>query len=134
MTDRLEIHIIELRKKAKSREDEAIQKWLTFFENPYGREIKEMSEEKEEIKVALEALEEINADEEKVRIAELREKYILDRNTEIRNAKEIGISQGRKLGKQEGMLEMAKKMKKKGMDVKTIIEVTELTEEEIKKI
>ena len=131
LPDRLEIHIIELRKKAKSREDEAIQKWLTFFENPYGREIKEMSEEKEEIKVALE---EINADEEKVRIAELREKYILDRNTEIRNAKEIEISQGRKLGKQEGMLEMAKKMKKKGMDVKTIIEVTELTEEEIKKI
>lgn len=142
LTDRLEIHIIELRKKVKSKEDEAIQKWLAFFENPYGKEIKEMSEEKEEIKVALEALEEINADEEKVRIAELREKYILDRNTEIRNAKEVGKQEGIKIGEQKGMdlgkqnekVEIARKMKEKNMDVQTIMELTGLTEEEINKL
>ena len=120
LTDKLEIHIIELRKQAKSKEDEAIQKWLTFFEEPYGREIKMMSEEKEEIKVALEALEEINADEEKVRMAELREKYILDRNTEIRNAE----AKGREEGKKSEKTKIAQKMKQKGKDIQTIMVLT----------
>ena len=130
LTDKLEIHIIELRKQAKSKEDEAIQKWLTFFEEPYGREIKMMSEEKEEIKVALEALEEINADEEKVRMAELREKYILDRNTEIRNAE----AKGREEGKKSEKTKIAQKMKQKGKDIQTIMELTELSKEEIEKL
>lgn len=111
-------------------EDEAIQKWLTFFEDPYGREIKEMSEENEEIKVALEALEEINADDEKVRMAELREKYILDRNTEIRNAEVKGMQKGINLGKTE----VAKKMKQSRMDIKIIMELTGLSKEEIENL
>ena len=130
LTDKLEIHIIMLRKQTKSKEDEAIQKWLTFFEEPYGREIKMMSEEKEEIKVALEALEEINADEEKVRMAELREKYILDRNTEIRNAE----AKGREEGKKSEKTKIAQKMKQKGKDIQTIMELTELSKEEIEKL
>ena len=142
LTDKLEIHIITLRKQAKNREDEAIQKWLTFFEEPYGREIKEMSEENEEIKVALEALEEINADDEKVRMAELREKYILDRNTEIRNAEakgmQKGIQKGRQEGKQEGMnlekSEIAKKMKQKRMEIQIIMELTGLSKDEIERL
>ena len=146
LTDRLEIHIIEIEKEPKSEEDKEIKKWLTFFKNPYGEEIRKMAEENEKIKVALEGLEKINADKEKVRIAELREKYILDRNTEIKVAEAkgkqegmaLGEKRGRDIGKKEGIysekIEMVKKMKQKGMDVKTIIELTELTEEVVKNI
>jgi len=126
LTDRLEIHIIEMVKEAKSSDDKEIKKWLTFLKEPYGREIKKMSEEKEEIKVALEGLEKINADEEKVRMAELREKYILDRNTEIKVAEAKGEMQKAK--------EIAKKMKTKGVSIDDIIEITELTREEIEKL
>lgn len=66
------------------------------------------------------------ADKEKVRIAELREKYILDRNTEIRNAE----AKGRQIEKTE----MVRKMKQKNMDTQTIMELTGLTKEEINNI
>ena len=138
LTDRLEIHIIEIEKEPKSEEDKEIKKWLTFFKNPYGEETKKMAEENEKIKVALDGLEKINADKEKVRIAELREKYILDRNTEIKVATEKGIEigekRGRDIGRHSEKIEMARKMKQKGMDIKIIMELTELTEEEIKNI
>lgn len=146
LTDRLEINIIELEKEPKSEENKEIKKWLTFFKNPYGEEIRKMADENEKIKVALDGLEKINADKEKVRIAELREKYILDRNTEIKVAeakgKEEGIELGKQVGKQEGVelgkynekIKMAKKMKQKGMDTKAIMELTELTKEEVENL
>lgn len=41
---------------------------------------------------------------------------------------------GEKSGEKKKQLEIAKRMLKKGKDIKEIIELTELTEEEIKKI
>ena len=75
-------------------------------------------------------------------MAELREKYILDRNTEIRNAEAKGRQEGRleaiQAGKKEERnlekAEIAKKMKQKGMDIQTIMELTELGKEEIEKL
>ena len=112
-----------------------------------------MAESDEGIKEAIETLEEISSDEEKERIAELREKYIRDRNSEIKTARNMGLKQrleegrelGRKLGKEEGrklgkeeerkkVKDIAKKMKDIGMDIKTIADITGLSKEEIKKI
>ena len=98
-----------------------------------------MLEKEKEIKEAVEGLEEINADEEKVRIAELREKYILDTNTALYVAKQEGLKERRnqteKLnGMKEAKLEDAKKMKEEGINIETISNITGLSKAEIEKL
>lgn len=48
--------------------------------------------------------------------------------------RESGLQEGRNEGKQSEKIEIARKMKQKGMDIQTIIELTGLKEEEIKNI
>lgn len=88
-----------------------------------------MAENEKEIKEAIETLEEISNDEEKERIAELRQKYIMDRKSEMRTAREIGLEEGRK----EKEIEIAKKMLNEKMSIDLIMKITGLTKEEIEK-
>ena len=79
-----------------------------------------MAENEKEIKEAIETLEEISNDEEKERIAELRQKYIMDRKSEMRTAREIGLEEGRK----EKEIEIAKKMLNEKMSIDLIMKIT----------
>ena len=95
-------------------------------------------------------LEGISDDARIQRIAELREKAILDekeakytgymngleegRKDGLELGKQEGKEQGRKEGKKEGIEQIARKMKKTNFDIQTIKEITGLTEEEIEKI
>jgi len=94
LTEDLEIHIIEIPKINRMLENGKLKKWILFLENPEGEETKKMAEKEKEIKEAIETLEDISSDEEKERIAELRQKYIMDKKSELRTAKEIGIKEG----------------------------------------
>ena len=67
-------------------------------------------------------------------MAELREKWEMDRISEIGYAKREGIKEGEKKGKKEKQIEIAKKMIKKGMEIKTVIEITGLDKKEIEKL
>ena len=98
LTNDLEICIIEIPKLKRNEEIGDLRKWVMFLEDPGSEVIKKMAKEDEEIKEALDKLEEISSDEEKIRIAELREKYILDQNSNIYAAEQRGIEQGRKEG------------------------------------
>ena len=89
-----------------------------------------MAEKEKEIKEAIETLEDISSDEAKERIAELRQKYIMDRTSEIRTAKEIGIKEGINKEKRE----IAKKMLQKGMPLENIAEITGLSKEIIEQL
>ena len=128
LTEDLEIHIIEIPKINRMLENGKLKKWILFLENPEGEETKRMAEKEKEIKEAIETLEDISSDEEKERIAELRQKYIIDRTSEIRTAKEIGVKEGMK----KGIKDVAKKMLQKDIPMEIISELTGLTEEEIK--
>ena len=121
LTNALEIHILELPKlkKEKGKETELV-KWLKFIQDPESREVKKYMKENKEIKEAGEKLKIISEDEKMQRIAELKQKAIMDRNAEIDFATEKKAK------------EIAKKLKEKGSDYKFIQEVTGLTEEEIK--
>lgn len=85
-----------------------------------------MAEKEKEIKEAIETLEEISSDEVKERIAELRQKYIMDKKSEIRTAEEKGIEKGKQ--------EVAKKMKQKKFSTDDIMETTGLTKEQIERL
>lgn len=142
MTEDLEIHIIEIPKINRMLENGKLKKWILFLENPEGEETKRMAEKEKEIKEAIETLEDISSDEEKERIAELRQKYIMDRKSEIRTAKEIGVKEGLEKGIEKGIKEginkekreIAKKMLQKGMPLENIAEITGLSKEIIEQL
>lgn len=126
LTDKFELRIIEL-PKIKEEEQEELIDWLLFLENPQSERVKTKMEENEELKEAVEKLEGMSEDDYMQRIADLREKAILDYNSGMDTALRKGIAEGEKKAK----LETAKKMLEKGMDIDTIIEVTGLSKEEI---
>lgn len=134
LTKDLEIHIIEMPKIKEKLEEGSLKKWILFLENPEGEETKKMAENEKEIKEAIETLEEISSDEAKERMAELRQKYIMDRAEELETAEEKGINKGVKIGIARGKVAIARKMKEKNIPIENIMEITELSREEMVQI
>ena len=94
------------------------------------------------IKEAKNKLEEMSQDAKVRRIAELREKAILDEKeaeyTGYCNGLEDGIKQGIKQGIEQGIeqkqKDVAKKLKDKGVDIDFIVEITGLSKEDIENL
>ena len=125
LTDAIEIYIIEMPKLEKYPTGTVLDKWVKFIKNP---KVIDMSEK--EIKKAKEVLEEISQDEHARRLAELREKYIMDQQA----IEEGGYDKGLKKGKEQEKIEIAKKLLELGIEESKIIEATELTDKEIEKL
>ncbi len=84
----------------------------------------------EEVKKAKKVLDELSQDEHTRRLAELREKYIMDQKATEAAGYDKGLEQGLKLG----IKRTAKKLKSKGVDINIIRETTGLSIEEINKL
>ena len=124
LTDKLEIVILELPKIRKLKEtDNELLDWLLFIDNPNSRRIMEKMKKNKELKEANQKLQTMSDDEYMQRLADLREKAILDERSNLYAAKKEGFEQGQ--------IEIAKKMLKKGIDIDTIIEITNLSKDEI---
>lgn len=134
LTEDLEIHIIELPKITEKLEEGSLKKWILFLENPEGEETKKMAEKEKEIKEAIETLEDISSDEAKERIAELRQKYIMDKKSELRTAKENGLKEGIKRGKEESIKKIVNIMREKNIPLDDIVELTGIKKEELEDI
>ena len=99
-----------------------------------------------EIKKAKELLEEISKNDQERYLAELREKYIRDQKATEGAGYDKGLAAGLKQGIEKGKvqgfekgektkaIEIAKKLKQKGIDIEIIKETTNLTIEEINKL
>ena len=133
----LEIHIIELPKILKYPEEteKELKRWMEFLINPESEVVKMGAKEDKRLGDAIEKLEYISGDDELRRIAELREKYILDEESEREAVREEGLEEGRKEGRKEGRLEAmkatAKELLKLKMPLEQIIQITGLSKEEI---
>ena len=154
LTDRLELHIIELekleRRNNKSKEEEELLNWCKFIKFPEKVE-ESIIMKNEEIKKAKEQLDKISQDKKERRLAELREKAIMDEmairdsgyNEGRKEGIEIGLQQGIhrgiELGKEEGLKKgkeaekksIAQNMLEMKIDKETISKVTGLTMDEI---
>ena len=84
----------------------------------------------EYIKKAKEKLDEINQNEEERRLAEIRERTIRDEMA-IRDS---GYIDGMKDGEKKGILKIAKILLSKKMELKDIMEITQLSKKEIENI
>ena len=142
----------------ETKENSQLLKWLKFLENPESEEVEIYMKENVNMKEARTKLEGISEDARMQRIAELREKAILDEKEAKytgymngleegrKDGKELGLKEGRQEGRKEGRQEgikegrkesieqIVRKMKKAKFSMDTIKEITGLTEEEIEKI
>ena len=148
ITDKLEIHFIELPKFLKSKEigNKKLRQWLDFICNKRKGEIEMAVKENEKIAKASQEWEYLRGDEAVKRMAFLKEKWERDWNSSMRSAKEIGmekgikegikkgIKEGIKEGKREGKKEIAIKMIREKIDEEIISKVTNLSLEEIKNL
>ncbi len=153
LTEKLEIHIIELTKLGVNNNQKVKQKkltkWLKFILNSNEKEDFDM-EEDEDIKAAQKVLEQISQDEKEREKARLRDKYVREmnssRNEGYATGKADGLAEGKLQGRMEGRLEgisegeasekikIAKSLLQRKVDIEIISECTGLTKEEIEKL
>lgn len=145
LTDKFELFIIEIpkaRRMMESNQKDKLTQWMLFLDNPNNKEVLEIMNKNEEIKEAMEELEEISKDKELRLIAELKEKAIRDERNMMEHAIEDGLKQGIEQGIQQGIeqgtkqaeIKMAQYLKSKNIDMEIIMEATNLTKEEIEKL
>ena len=158
LTQKLEIDIIELPKIiGKEKEQDNLLDWLYFLENPKSERVTEKMKENENLKEAVKKLDNLSEDEKMQRIADLRQKAIMDEKAIYEKGLEVGIEKGIQRGMEKGMeegiqrgmekgiekgimegsqkekIEIAKKMLELKIDKETIAKATGLTEQEIEK-
>ncbi|MCI9064120.1 MAG: Rpn family recombination-promoting nuclease/putative transposase [Clostridia bacterium] len=139
LTKVLEIHIIELPKlenrltNNKRDKEEKLKLWLKFILSPEKIGDEEMEENKD-VKKAKEELDKIKQDKREKELARLRMKHIMDQKAIQRYGYKEGEKAGIQQGVQQERIKLARKLIKIQMPINQIIELTELTEEEIKKI
>ena len=136
ITDRLEIHFIELPKFLKSKEkgNKKLRQWLEFICNKRKGEVEMAVKENEKIAKANQEWEYLRGDEAEKRLAFLKEKWERDWNSNMHYAEETGMKKGMKKGMKEGRKEVAIKMLQEKIDEEIILKVTNLKSEEIEKI
>jgi len=127
LTEKAEIHIIELPKiQGREEEEGKLLDWLFFLENPESERVKKKMEENEGLKEAVKKVERISEEEKMQRIAELREKALRDEAS--------AYAAGQEDGEEKRNREIAKKLLKTDMPIKQISEITELSIAEIQKL
>ncbi|MBK1809940.1 PD-(D/E)XK nuclease family transposase [Clostridium sp. YIM B02505] len=124
LSDILEIHFVELPKflDEQPKLNNSLNKWLAFLTKP-EKEVMEVVEMGEPaIKRAITVLDMLSRDPETVRLAELRMKKILDEKSMIEGAKD------------ERNKEIAKNALRKGADISFVMDITGLSEDEVRKL
>ena len=149
--DHLEIHFIELEKYNKEANEvkTLLEKWIIFLKKAELYNHSDMPKSLAEIKTikkAIEVLETMGLTDEEMEIYEARLKWLRDEEMAIRSAEKkgekrgerIGLERGEKMGIEKGeriaMEKTAKNMLAKGFPISDIIEITGLSETEIKSL
>lgn len=125
-------YFIELPKFRKQNLDmnEKINQWLAFIDDN-NKELIDMAENKNEtLKKARIEMNYLTGDAEVRRLAELREKWEMDRVSAINHATRVGMEKGM----EKGIIKTAQNLIKMGMPIEQIAKATGLSEEEIEKI
>ena len=135
LTEDFELNIIELPKInglfRLTQKEKKLQEWLYFLENPESKEVASYMKSNDSIKEAKNKLEEMSQDAKVRRIAELREKAILDEKEAEYTGYCNGLEDGIKQGIEQKQKDVAKKLKNKGVDIDFIVEITGLSKEDI---
>ena len=88
----------------------------------------------EEVKKAVEVLDEMSMSKEERERYEAIQKFEFNYNTSMYNIREIGKKEGKIEGKRENQIEISKKLYELGMNINKIADITGLSVSELKKI
>ncbi len=130
LTDKLEIHIIELNKIKNEEQTKKID-WLNFIR---GYEIDMKRDMDKELREAIEELERITADPATRELYEQREKQLRDFVSFTNEKIEKGIKQGIKQGIERNKKEIVLNMYKEKMHMELISKIVDIPIEEVEKI
>ena len=106
--------------------DNKLNQWLAVIDDTDRGKIEMAKTKNKIIKEAEVEIKYFTASEEAQYLADMRDLWESDINSRLYDAREEG--------EKKKQIEIAKKMIEKGKDIEEIMELTELTEEEIKKI
>ena len=127
------IELPKFRKKNPNMYDK-IDQWICFIDDSNKEAVKMAESKNVVLKKARKELDYLTGDAAVRRMAELREKWEMDEIAVKKNAERIGRKEGNVEGRMAEKKETAKKLLLKNMKIEEIIEITGLTEEEIKEI
>ena len=141
INNKVEFYYIELKKFRKENPDmkEPINQWLAFIDMEKGERLEMAKKENKEIEEAVEEYETLTGDALVRRLEEIRLMSELEEQSALETAKNEGKEEGKKEGMEQGIrqgqkqnkIETAKKLLKLKIPIEQIIEITELTKEEI---
>ena len=115
----------------KNLEEDKLQRWMMFLRNDISQEeLEVLINMDKDIKKAEEKLEYLSSDPVTQELYFERERALHEKANLINT----GIRQGIKQGIKQGKIEMARKLLQNNFSVQMIVELTELTEEEINKL
>lgn len=145
LTNYLEIHILELEKVKNTylkNKDNKKAQWMLFLDDPNSKEVQDIMEENKEIKEATIEVRKMSEDEKMQRLADLREKAIMDEKAIYAGAIERGLEQGIKQGLKQGMeegrqekiIEVVQKLYNMNTPINKIAEIVEIEEKKVKEI
>ena len=133
LTDSIEICILELDKVKntyyKNKLDKKAQ-WMLFLDDPNSREVKEIMEKNNDIKDAVIEVHERSKDEQLRRIAELKEKAIMDEKAIYK----AGRLRGEKEGKLQNSIKIIKNLHSMNLTISQIAQAVDMSESEVQKI
>ena len=131
LTDIFEVHFIELEKFKNKNPDcsTKLAQWLWLIEGSEEK-MAEAAKENKEVKQVIDELDKMSLSPEERQRYEDRERAIMRYNSEV----VAHYEHGEEAGKREEKIAVAKKMKELKLPVEQIIQITELTEEEIEKL
>lgn len=116
-SDKLEIHVLELKKLPKDvQTGEDIIEWMKFFSGKSREEFEHMARTNEYLDEAYQELKHLSADERKRLEYEEREKAIRDYNSFMKDAEEQGLRQGLEKGLQQGLEKGLQQGLEKGLE------------------
>jgi predicted transposase/invertase (TIGR01784 family) len=157
LSDLMELHYIELRKLHQNKDmqlNDLLIDWLLFLTNPESEVISMVKKKVPEIEEAISLLDILSKDKEARQIYEMRERAMLNENTNLLGARKEGIEQGFQQGIEKGIeqgiekgieqgiekgidkatIEIAKNFKKLGISDSMISEATGLTLDQVKSL
>ena len=111
-----------------------LEQWMQFISqtNPKGGEL--AMKENKEIKKANDEYEYLTGEAEERRLAFLRDKAIRDEKSMREAGREEGRKEGIEKGERKKQIEIARKLLDKKMPIEQIIEITDLTRDEVEKL
>lgn len=137
LTDSIEICILELDKVKntyyKNKLDKKAQ-WMLFLDDPNSREVKEIMEKNNDIKDAVIEVHERSKDEQLRRLAELKEKAIMDEKAIYKAGKLCGEKEGISQGELKKSIEIIKNLYSMNLPISQIAQAVDMSETEVKKI